>query len=223
MKQITQNRIETISRNGSTFLPKGLFHTTSPAGSFSRMIPMSKQIKLTQGKYAIVDDDMFDYLNQWKWFPAPYANGNLRARRNGRKGEPPSIYMHRVIMGEPKNKQIDHRDRNGLNNQRYNLRICSWRENSRNSIRNSIYKTSAYKGVIRDKERGKWRAEIQINKNRHHIGRFETEIEAAKAYDVAAKKYHKEFAYLNFPCGEATSEFGNKVRVCRIKVKDTLF
>jgi hypothetical protein len=196
MKQIMQNRIETISRNGSTFLPKGLFHTTPPAGSFSRTIPMSKRIKLTQGKYAIVDNVDYEWINQYKWC-ASYSRGYWRAERGFREnGKQHHIEMHRFIMSPPKDMVVDHKDHNRFNNQRSNLRIATRSENQRNSLPQKGHK---YKGPHLTKQKGRWASSISVNRKGVHLGRFNSKKEAAIAYDNAAKQYFGEFACLNFP------------------------
>ena len=156
-----------------------------------------KQIPLTQDKYALVDDEDFEYLNQWKWFAHKdkntwYAQRNQTIDINKRI----VIHMHRVILQEEK---IDHKDGNGLNNQRYNLRKASDLQNSRNK---GIYKNniSGYKGVSFRKQSTKnpYQARIRVNKQEINLGSFSTAIEAALVYDQAAKQYFGEFARLNF-------------------------
>jgi hypothetical protein len=105
--------------------------------------------------------------------------------------------MHRVITNAPAGKVVDHIDRNGLNNRRCNLRICSAADNSRNSVKKG--KSSRYKGVSWNKKNKKWFSSIKYNRKFLHIGYFENEIAAAKAYDKMAHKLFGQFAYLNFP------------------------
>jgi hypothetical protein len=106
--------------------------------------------------------------------------------------------MHREILGlkygDP--RQCDHRNHNGLDNQRDNLRICTCAQNQYNQVpqRN---RSSAFKGVDWRRDCNKWRAKIQINCRRIHLGNFESEIEAAYAYNRAAVKYFGEFASIN--------------------------
>jgi hypothetical protein len=106
--------------------------------------------------------------------------------------------MHRVIMNAPAGLVVDHIDHDGLNNTRNNLRLCTPRQNRYNlpPLPNG---TSKYKGVHWSKSRRKWRVGIKCGPNAYHIGFFKSEIQAAKAYDKAAKEFFGEYAYLNFP------------------------
>lgn len=164
-----------------------------------------KEIKLNQkskksklyGLITMVDDEDFEYLNQWKWYASKrkhtfYVMRNIRIE-NGKKT---SILMHRQIINPENGLEVDHIDRNGLNNQKINLRKCTRLENSlnRGSDKNS---TSKYKGVSCNKSKG-WTAYIKIGEKRKNIGSFKTEIEAAIAYDIKAKELHGQFAGLNF-------------------------
>ncbi|MCK5172329.1 MAG: HNH endonuclease [Planctomycetes bacterium] len=106
--------------------------------------------------------------------------------------------MHRMIINPPNEMVIDHIDHNGLNNRRSNLRICTSLQNARNR-RPSKQKKIKYKGVSSTKAGKKFQANITINQKQTIIGYYKTELQAAKAYDKMAKKYHKEYACLNFP------------------------
>ena len=158
-------------------------------------------IVLTKGQTTIVDDEDFDKLNQHKWY-AQYcastgcyvAARTIRIAKNKRYLQ----YMHRAILGAPKGYFADHRNRNPLDNRKRNLRICTIQQNAMNRRPQNRSKTSKYKGVSLFKENDKWRASIKTDKRDKHIGLYNTEIEAAKAYDKEAKKYFGEFAYLNF-------------------------
>jgi len=150
-------------------------------------------IPLTKGKIAIVDLKDYEWLNQFKWY-ATCSDGRYYAYRRFNKR---SMSMHRYIMNAPKDKVVDHKDGNGLNNRRSNLRICAIRENVRNC--RGRYKTSKYKGVHWNKKAGKWVSSITEKGRYKFLGHFNNEADAAKVYDKAAKRSFGEFAYLNFP------------------------
>ena len=152
-----------------------------------------KEIPLTQGQFAIVDDADYDWLNQYKWC-ACKCRGNFYAIRQSTH-----IYMHRQILGLERGdkRQGDHQNHNTLDNRRDNLRVCTHRENLRNQ-KLQKKKTSKYKGVCWSESRKKWYAYITVNKKMKNLGRFHSEIFAAGIYDRAAKKYFGEFAHLNF-------------------------
>lgn len=161
---------------------------------------MSKQIPLTQGKIAIVDDEDFKILNQYKWHAQKHGRYFIAARRiwDKQKKRYFMICMHREIMNlqYKDGKQVDHINHNGLDNHKRNLRICTGAENCRNRVK--IKGSSIYKGVswfTRDK---KWMACIRLNYKTYYLGYFNSEISAAKAYDNAAKRLFGEFAAPNF-------------------------
>jgi hypothetical protein len=159
-----------------------------------------KEIALTQGKFALVDDEDFDFLNQWKWC-AVKARHTFYAVRSmpGINRKQINVFMHRQILNITDSKiQGDHLDGDGLNNQRKNLRACTKDENNRNK-RIDRRSTTGYKGVVKIKKNGYYRASIMNNKKRKHLGIFKTPESAALAYDEAAKKYYGEFARLNLP------------------------
>jgi len=160
---------------------------------------MTKEIQLTQGKVAIVDDEDFNFINQWHW-NARQINGHWYAKR-GEAGK--TIFMHRIIMNAPKGLEVDHIDGDGLNNLRENLRVCTHAENLRNQ-RLPRHNKSGYKGVL-PYINGKVRALIQLNGEKIFLGIFDNAEEAAHAYDAKAIELYGEFARLNFP-NEKTGE-----------------
>lgn len=156
----------------------------------------TKQIPLTQGKFAIVDEEDFEYLNQWKWFYYKHKNtatGYAARNRRTDSAHRTHFTMHRQILGDKEKHEIDHIDGNGLNNSRKNLRHCTRSQNqhNRNKYKNN---TSGYKGVSFDKQSGKYCVNIQINKVQKKIGRYKTAEEAHEAYQKAALELHGEFA-----------------------------
>lgn len=152
-----------------------------------------KKIKLTQGKYALVDEADFECLNQFKWHYNFYGYAVCNSVRIGNY-----TYMHRLLLGLQKGdkKEGDHINHNKLDNRRCNLRICTKQQNLWNM--ESKTGVSKYKGVHLNKRSNKWYAQLQTQNGRY-IGSFNLEIEAAKAYDKKAKEIFGEFAKLNFP------------------------
>lgn len=149
---------------------------------------MTREIPLTQNKVALVDDEDYEWLIQRKWL----FDGRYASRKSGIK-----IYMHRLIMSAPKHLTVDHRNGNCLDNRRSNLRLATYSRNSANAKKRQG--SSIYKGVTFYKRYSKWRAQICFEYKGISIGYFETEEEAARAYDAKAKELFGEFAYLNFP------------------------
>lgn len=169
-----------------------------------------KLIPLTQGQFAMVDDEDYEYLIQWKWQTRKGCNTFYaeRAFWNGKNNS--KISMHREIMKTPKELQVDHINHNGIDNQKNNLRNCTRSQNQMNTLPSG---KSKYKGVywcentikriLKNgqekiyKIKPKWKAQIMISGKKTSLGYFENEIDAAKAYNEAAVKYHKEFSHLN--------------------------
>lgn len=154
-----------------------------------------KEIKLTKGYVAIVDDEDFDYLSQFLWHARVNKTNVYAATRINKK----YTYMHRFLMNPKEKFWVDHKDQNSLNNQKNNLRICTPTENSRNSRSKRL--KNKYKGIYysKDKKRIKrWVAQINTGFKVINLGRYLTPEEAAIAYDKAAIKYFGEFASVNF-------------------------
>jgi hypothetical protein len=151
-----------------------------------------KKIQLTKGMEALVNDEDFEYLNQWLWC----IHGEY-AVRIGPRPKRERIKLHKEVakrMGLI--GQIDHEDRNKLNCQRNNLRRATQSQNMANRDLDS-QNSSGLKGVHWHSRVGKWHAQIRLRGNKIHLGYFDSQIEAAKAYNRAAKTMFGEFAVLN--------------------------
>lgn len=168
-------------------------HTVcQPLDQSYRLIP------LTRRQNAIVDVENFEWLSQWNWHALwnkcthsfyayrGCANGNIM------------IGMHAVILGCERGEWGDHKNHNTLDNRRENLRKVTALQNSANRKLHSNNR-AGFKGVSREKGTQKWRSRICHRGTQIYIGLFASKKEAARAYDEMAKKYHGEFAGLNFP------------------------
>lgn len=194
-KEIRRNPI-TKSQERATF--EGLFNLYE-----MRQIPLSG--KLGNGLFALVDDEDFEFLNQWKWHAFKRKYTHYVVRKDSGKGhnrdKVPVIWMHRVILGLQFDNPLmgDHKNMNGLDNQKINLRIATRSQNTINRPR--VYTgSSKYKGISWCKSRKKWIAEIKTIDKRIYLGAFDIEEDAARTYDEACIKYHGEFCelHLNF-------------------------
>ena len=152
-----------------------------------------KYISLTQGKFAIVDDEDYKELSKHKWYAMKNGTRYYALRKvNGKK-----ILMHRVIMTPPRHLQVDHINHNGLDNRRANLRLCTARQQTWNSFPRKNT-SSKFKGVHWNKCSMKWQVQIWKNGKPKHLGLYDNETEAAKVYDREATGLFGEYAYLNF-------------------------
>jgi hypothetical protein len=156
-----------------------------------------KEIPLSQGMVALVDDEDFEFLNQFKWCTSKPRQTFYAVRAFRRNGIKSTIRMHRVIMGIPDDVQVDHRDGDGLNNQKCNLRQTDNQHNSKNQRVRTFPKSSKYKGVCFHKASHKWAASIKFNYEKRYLGLHITEALAALAYNKAALELFGEFASLN--------------------------
>lgn len=153
------------------------------------------KIPLTKGKYALIDEDMYDYLMQWVWNCSHFGYAvrstyDKETKKNGK------VQMSRQILGTNNDLQVDHINGNKLDNRRCNLRECTAKQNKMNSP-SQKNTTSCYLGVSWDKQKNKWRASIGIDYKTHLIGRYDSEREAAIAYNNKAKELFNEYARLN--------------------------
>jgi hypothetical protein len=159
-----------------------------------------KEIQLTQGQVALVDDKDYEWLMKYKWYAAycPTTRGYIAKTNTGHRPHRISVAMHRLIMGA-KEEAVDHRDHNGLHNYRDNLRLCTVLQNNANK-QTYLNNTVGIKGVYYRRTSntgGKWRAQIQVNKRKIMLGSFTTLELAAIAYDEASYKYFGDFALTN--------------------------
>ncbi len=159
-----------------------------------------KKIELTQGKFALVDDEDFEKINQYKWyfFIGKYAVKNITYNKKQKH-----LLMHRFIMNCPDGLEIDHINNNGLDNQKKNLRVVTRQQNMMNRTK-SKNKSSIYKGVYirtiyyKNKTYKYWKTSIKLNQQAINLGTFPTEHLAAMAYDIWAIELFGKFAKTNF-------------------------
>lgn len=158
-----------------------------------------KKIKLSQGRVALVDDEDYEWLNQFTWFTTRSRDAFYASRRErGVKNK--KVKMHRMIMKTPVHLQVDHIDHNGLNNQKSNLRNCT---NSQNHMNEKPKRNAKYKGVQHCVKKYKnsvyksIQSKIYVNGKSITLGTFKTERDAAIAYNNAAAEYFGDFANLN--------------------------
>ena len=158
-----------------------------------------REIQLTQGKVAWVDEEDYERVNAFKWFALKLGNTFYAVRNITVNGRRTIQYMHRFIIGDTLGKSdIDHADRDGCNNRNLNLRPCTHQENLMNQSKRENC-SSKYIGVYWNKHAGKWMAGIRIDGKTIYLGLFDIEEDAARAYDVEAFKRDPIHCRLNFP------------------------
>lgn len=154
-----------------------------------------REIPLTKGRIALVDEDLYDELSQYKW----HCNSNGYAgRRVSVEGRSVIELMHRRVMGLRfgDGLMVDHINLDKTDNRVCNLRVCTHSQNQMNKVSRKG-SSSKYRGVGFHKKSGKWMAAIRHNQVREYLGVFEKEEDAAVAYNEASMKYHGEYARLN--------------------------
>ena len=160
-----------------------------------------RRIPLSQGKFTIVDPDEYYRLSEYKWSASRVYNKFYAVRtgpaEKGRRRK--TIRMHREVVNIPDGLECDHINGNSLDNRKANLRPATRQQNCWNNRKRRPKSLSIYKGVSYSSRGRPWKAMLTVNGKAIYLGSFETQIQAAKAYDEAAKKYFGEFAKLNFP------------------------
>lgn len=151
---------------------------------------MTVEIPLLHGRVMLIDEvDLPKFLGRpWHAIPA-------RSTFYGQAGDDTSVLAHRLVMSAQKGQIVDHRNRNGLDNRRENLRLCTSSQNHANTPKQKN-NTSGYKGVFRARS-GRWIARVTVNRAMRHLGTFDDAWDAAQAYNAAALEAWGEFAYLN--------------------------
>jgi len=156
---------------------------------------------MAQPKYTKVDQADYERLRGYEWF-AKKANKCFYARgcvADNKTGKEKMLYMHQMVIKVPDGMVVDHINHDGMDNRKANLRAATRAQNMRNRKKFANSSGSKYKGIYFRKRTRKWEAMITFERKKIFLGCFRSEIEAAKAYDRAAMKYHGEFASLNFP------------------------
>jgi hypothetical protein len=146
-----------------------------------------------------VDQEDFELLNKYKWYASKSKNTYYASRTKTSGKKKTEIKMHREVIKPPVGMVVDHINHKGWDNRKANLRPATHQQNifNRRYVRKKS-SSSKYKGVSWTPHVQMWRVRVWLNYKSKNIGYFKDEIEAAKAYDEAVKKYHKEFAVLNF-------------------------
>lgn len=160
---------------------------------------MTREIPLTRGFVALVDDEDFDWLSQWKWHYSTHKRIRTGYAVTGRGVM--RMRMHHLILPRVPGLVVDHRNRNGVDNRRGNLRYATESENAANRVRSQA---SGFRGVYPcPGSPGRFVSIITHQGMRRTLGRFRDKVEAAHCYDAAATALFGEFAVLNFPTPQA--------------------
>lgn len=159
-----------------------------------------REINLSQNMVALVDDEDYEFLSQWKWHVFRHESGKYYAKRG--EWDPDTkkvktVFIHRIILNASSEVKVDHWDNDGLNNQRSNLRIVTTSQNGAN-VNKRPGNTSGYKGACWHKITKKYISKLKFRGKYIYLGYFDDPVQAAKMYDFWARDLFKEFAVLNF-------------------------
>ena len=146
--------------------------------------------------YALISDEDFEEISKYRW----YLHPDLWNKYVNMKKDKKTVYLHRFLMNAKKGQFVDHINGDGLDNRRENLRLCT---NAQNGMNRKMQKNnvSGFRGVYSRNNGTRWEAQIYLKSKRIYLGNFDSAEKAAHIYDLAALKYHGEFARLNFPEG----------------------
>lgn len=143
-------------------------------------------------KFTLVDALDFEWASQWEWGLS--SGGYAKRSKYIANAHPKTVYLHRELINAPKDKQVDHINRDRLDNRRGNLRLCTNTQNQMNCWRNP---KSGFKGVYKLHKKDGYQVKLRLGGQRIFVGNFLNKLEAARAYNQAAQKYYGEFARLN--------------------------
>lgn len=177
---------------------------------------MAKAIPVGRGLFALVDDEDYDRVARHKWWVIENVSGNryAMARIDGR-----FISMHRFILNPPSHLEVDHRDGNGLNNQKANLRLCTRQQNQWHRRGEIVWQDGTVtKGIYRIefKDTVRWYARLSVKGSEWRSGPYKTREEAMRAYDEAARRILGEFAWTHAEGYGAAPKEGEAVITYRI-------
>ena len=160
-----------------------------------------REIPLTKGYVALVDEGDYERISAFRWHVLSGRSGNRYGVRWGPRvlGKPTHVYMHHAVLQTLPGIRVDHRDGDGLNNTRANLRPATASQNNIARIRLRKDKTSKFRGVSWDAHNQKWRAAATFQKKCRNFGNFDQEEDAARAFDHGVARLYGEWARFNFP------------------------
>jgi hypothetical protein len=158
------------------------------------ILQVTKQVLITRGEITLIDESDWGLVCKYNWtLHIPDNRKYARCHYEGKK-----IYLHRLLLNAKPGEIVDHKNGDGLDNRRNNIRLATQSQNTANCT-TSIKTASGFRGVYFDKRSGLWQAKIKFNYKSNFLGSYKTTDEAAKVYDEAAFKLFGEFARLNFP------------------------